>query len=127
MNRIDVLFVLLDVGLTLDNSAVFQSQVFDQVIALNKMGYRVAVACHYSDPVKFNTIIGNMAKENGVEVFSLSDRGLFSNLTRMVLLLRRIKHEYRVNHAYVRGLWGALVLLLSSPLKRFQYLISNQL
>ena len=38
--KIDILAVILDVGLTVDNSAVFQSQVIDQLIALKEMGYK---------------------------------------------------------------------------------------
>ena len=121
MKRIDALFVLLDVGLTLDNSAVFQSQFLDQAIALNKMGFRVAVICHYGDLRKFDTLIGDRTKENDIDVFSFSDAGFLSNLTRMVLLLRQIKKEYQVNHAYVRSIWGGVALLLSSPMKRFKY------
>ena len=47
--KMDVLAVILDAGLTVDNSAVFQSQVIDQLVALKEMGYQVGLLCVYSD------------------------------------------------------------------------------
>ena len=67
--KIDILAVILDVGLTVDNSAVFQSQVIDQLIALKKMGYEVGLLCVYSDKDFFLNSVCKQLKQHNIRVF----------------------------------------------------------
>ena len=67
--KIDILAVILDVGLTVDNSAVFQSQVIDQMIALKKMGYESWPLCVYSDKEFLNSVCKQLETTMGFKYF----------------------------------------------------------
>ena len=47
-NTLDILAVILDVGLTIDNSSVFQSQVLDNLYFLKKWIF-IGILCVYQD------------------------------------------------------------------------------
>ena len=61
--QINALFLILDVGQMIENSAVFQAQVVDQVLALRKLDYSVVVMCAFSDREKFQQAAGNKLNE----------------------------------------------------------------
>lgn len=120
-NDIDILAVILDVGLTLDNSAVFQSQVMDQLIALKNIGYKVGILCVYSNKEVFINDIVKQFKENDIDVFYKKDRGLIKNMLFMVKTIKIFKNKIRISNAYVRGIWGALCLILANPISTVPY------
>ena len=119
--NIDILAVILDVGLTLDNSAVFQSQVMDQLIALKNIGYKVGILCVYSDEEIFINDIAKQFKENDIAVFYKKDRGLIKNMLFMIKTIKIFKNKISISNAYVRGIWGALCLILANPISTVPY------
>ena len=118
---IDVIGVLLDRGLNLENSAVFQAQFAGQFIALADLGYRTAILVSINDRKLFLDVVGASLDAAGVEVMAIPERGFFRNFLSMILFLRRLRRERDVSKAYVRGLWGALVLRLAHPFFAIPY------
>ena len=66
---IDILFVLIDKGLLIENSTVFQSQVGDQLIALKSMGFKVGLITIYKNKKVFDNVIGNKLSNNNIYFF----------------------------------------------------------
>lgn len=110
--KIDILFVLFDIGLTLENSAVFQSQVLEQALALNSFGFSVGLVAMYKDRDRFNSLIGNKLDQNNIYFEVIRERSFLENLFSMSAALRKFKKSTK--HAYVRGLWGPLILKMAN-------------
>lgn len=119
--KIDILGVILDVRLTVDNSAVFQSQVIDQLVALKKMGYKVGLLCTYTDKNIFLNGVFEQLNSFGIQIFYDEDRGLVRNLIAMTIKLRILKKTVGISNGYARGIWGALVMILSNPINPMSY------
>jgi glycosyltransferase involved in cell wall biosynthesis len=117
MIKIDILVVLLDIGLTLDNSAVFQSQVGEQIIYLRKQGFEVGIICISNNHDIFNKVIGNKFIDNGVKVFNINSEGFFKNFYNIIKTGRGIQTKYNIGTYYVRGIWGGISILLMNALK----------
>ena len=120
--KLDILAIVLDVGLTVDNSAVFQSQVIDQLIALKEMGYRVGLLCVYSDENIFLHGVCKQLQYHDIELFYDQDRGLIKNFFSMSIKLRLLKKNLNISYGYTRGLWGALLIILSKPINPMPYI-----
>lgn len=119
-NNIDILCVLIDNGLNLENSSVFQSQVVNQFIHLSKIGYSSAILCFYREINKFKPIKEKLEKNN-IKVFSIKDKNsLILNILSAFYNLFSL--QKRVNFFYVRGIWGALSLILVNPIKSPKYI-----
>ena len=119
--KLDVLAVIFDIGLTVDNSSVFQSQVVDQLVALSKMEYKVGLFCVYSDFQSFSEGVGAQLQNHGVELFCEPDRGFVKNFFTMIIRLRSLRSDVNISNGYVRGLWGGLVIILSKITKPLPY------
>lgn len=117
----DVLAVLLDVALMLENSAVFQSQVGDQLVALRRLGYTVGILAAFRDAQTFDRVAGDRLRAAGVQVWLVRDRGLLRNLIAMSASLRRLQRTQPAGAAYVRGVWGAIVIALAGQRGRLPY------
>jgi glycosyltransferase involved in cell wall biosynthesis len=117
----DVLAVILDVVLMLENSAVFQSQVADQLLALRSLGYEVGLLAVSRDRNMFERVVGGRLRNAGVQVFLVSDRGFWRNLIQTGVAFRRLRASQRIGVAYVRGVWGPVVIALGSPLRSTRY------
>ena len=117
---IDVFCVLIDNGLNIENSSVFQSQVVNQFIHLSKIGYSSAILCFYREINKFKPIKEKLEKNN-IKVFSIKDKNsLILNILSAFYNLFSL--QKRVNFFYVRGIWGALSLILVNPIKTPKYI-----
>lgn len=116
--KIDIVVVLLDIELMLENSAVFQSQVADQILALTGMGYRTALLAAVRNPQMFETKVGERLRAGGVEIVTIVDRGIAINLVTMSFRLRSLRRKAKIGVAYVRGIWGPLVLAFAHPLDK---------
>lgn len=116
--NIDILAVVLDVGLMLENSAVFQSQVVGQMIALRDFGYRVGILAVVQDLERFHRTVGQRLLSADILVETVMDQGFLRNIFGMATALRRLRRRSTISHAYVRGIWGPLVLALANPLTR---------
>ena len=119
--QINALFLILDVGLMIENSAVFQAQVVDQVLALKKLDYSVVVLCAFSDREKFQLAAGNKLNEYKVPVILISDRGLLINIIAFTSELIKLTQSRAVRQIYIRGFWAAFPILLASPMRRISY------
>jgi glycosyltransferase involved in cell wall biosynthesis len=107
-SRIDVLVVLLDINLTIDNSAVFQSQVGDQLIHLSREGFKVGIVCICNDDQVFNKVIGERLSNQGIQIFKINSKGFFKNFYNIVTMGRKILKGIEVSTFYARGIWGGL-------------------
>ncbi len=119
---IDVLFILFDIGLTLENSTVFQSQVGDQIIALQEMNFKIGLLATYNDLNKFNSLIGNKLREKGVEVVLVQNTSFIHTFSSMSSVLRKCQNAFHINFCYVRGLWGPLIIKWASFFSTIPYI-----
>lgn len=110
---LDILCVFLDVAFLLENTAVFQSQVGDQLAALSRQGYSVGLLAVIDDRAAFDRVIGDSLSNSGVEIFAVRNASFFVSLLRMSMALRALTGRRRVRRAYVRGLWGPIVIALA--------------
>lgn len=115
VDSFDLVYVLVDVGLTLDNSPVFQSQVLDRIRVQSKAGMRIGVISTVADPLRFADLVEIPLAELGVSVFSFPDSGLIRNLISARNLLRWCGKIRGMTHVYARGIWGAFAYLLAYP------------
>jgi glycosyltransferase involved in cell wall biosynthesis len=120
-NTVDVLAVIVDVGIRLENSAVLQSQVGGQLVALRRLGYAAGLIDVAADRQTFDEAIGSRLRSAGVETELVPHRGLVLNLFGAAGAVRRVRRSNDVRMAYVRGLWGPLVLALANPVRRLPY------
>lgn len=118
-DQIDVLFVIFDVGLTLENSAVFQSQVLDQLLAVHSFGLSVSLVAMYNDPVRFKELIGSKLDDREISFVALKAKNFASDFFSMALALREFNGFTK--RAYVRGLWGPLLLKFSNVFNPIPY------
>jgi glycosyltransferase involved in cell wall biosynthesis len=118
---IDVIGVLLDKGLSVENSAVFQAQFAGQFKVLSKLGYQTAILITVNDRTQFFKVAGASLEAAGVEIMTISERGFLRNFLSMILYLRKLRRQRDIRKAYVRGLWGALVLLFAHPFSAIPY------
>ena len=119
---IDIMFVLIDKGLLIENSTVFQSQVGDQLIALKSMGFKVGLITIYKNKKVFDNVIGNKLSNNNIYLNLLKDRNFF--LLSLLLLgfkIRKLKKIFNINFFYCRGIWGSIALKLAFPLGKYKY------
>jgi len=121
-NTLDILAVILDVGLTIDNSSVFQSQVLDNLYSLKKNGYSIGILCVYQDKKRLLDIVQKSFKKEHVKLFFQKDKGLLKNLLLMSKRLRQIQAQNKIFNAYVRGIWGGLLILMANPFSPIQYI-----
>lgn len=118
-DQIDVLYVIFDVGLTLENSAVFQSQVLDQLLAMHSFGLNVSLVAMYNDPTRFKELVGNKLNEREISFIILKAKNFILDFFSMALTLREFTGITR--RAYVRGLWGPLLLKFSNVFNPIPY------
>lgn len=118
---LDILFVFLDIGLRLENSTVFQSQVVDQILALLELGYSVGLLVVSADEALFEGVVGARLRPAGAKIHLIPERGFGRNLVAMVGSLRRLRRTWQPRQAYVRGLWGSLVIALAGLGRRLPY------
>lgn len=119
---LDILAVILDVGLTIDNSSVFQSQVLDNLYSLKKHGYSIGILCVYQDKKRLLDLVHKSFKKEHVKLFFQKDKGLLKNLLFMSRRLRQIQTHNKIFNVYVRGIWGGLSILMANPFSPIQYI-----
>jgi hypothetical protein len=118
----DIFAVIIDVGLTLENSAVYQSQVAEQLIALSSYGFSVGIIAVYNDKDDFENTVGQRFRDVNIQVFLVKNRGFIRNLLGVMFYLNKIKRRNKIRTAYVRGLWGPLAIRFASLINRLNYI-----
>lgn len=121
-NHLNILFLILDVALTIENSTVFQSQVVDQMIALRKCGYKVAVLCAFKNLAKFQLVAGSKLEKHQVLIHLVPDLGLIKNILSFAIALKRLSRSHQIKRIYIRGFWAALPIHLVSPMNPSNYI-----
>ena len=116
-----ILFLILDVSLTIENSTVFQAQVVDQVVALRKLGYTVSVLCASKDAARFEFAAGNKLEKYRVSVHLVPDSGLLKNIFSFAAALKSIEQSQKIERIYIRGFWAAFPILFASHMGRSSY------
>ena len=111
--KIDILFVLIDVGFTLENSSVFQSQVGNQMLNLKDSGYEIGIILSYKDKKLFDEKIGDKFKLNGIKLFLVKKNLFIFELFTMIITLTSLLFRYDIKNYYCRSFWGAIVTKLS--------------
>jgi hypothetical protein len=114
--KIDILFVLLDIGLLIENSSVFQSQIGDQLFYLKNKGFSVGIICAIKNKSTFYKVIGNDFLNNGIKIFEVQQRNLFINFFNFIFTNYRITKKFTICNYYARGIWGGLVIYISNKL-----------
>lgn len=120
-NHINAVFVILDVGLMIENSSVFQSQVVDQVIALKKFGYSALVLCVYRNKEQFQLVAGDKLNNHNIQFILVKDAGLLKNIIAFSLILKNLSRAKKIIRIYIRGFWAAFPVLLAAPIRRLSY------
>jgi hypothetical protein len=118
----DIFAVILDVGLMLENSAVYQSQVAEQLVALSSYGLSVGVIAIYEDEDVFERTVGQSFREANIQVFLIKNRGFIRNLLLSIFYLNKVKTRNKIRTAYVRGLWGPVVIKFASFFYKINYI-----
>jgi glycosyltransferase involved in cell wall biosynthesis len=116
----DALFVILD-GNVMEDAAVLQSQVGEQMLVLQRVGIRTGLMTTTRDPARFDAVIGDRLRAAGIEITVVPHRGRFANIIAMVAALRSVTRQSRVRAAYARGIWGPLVIRLASLANPIRY------
>ena len=88
--NLDILAVILDVGLTIDNSSVFQSQVLDNLNSLRRNGYSIGILCVYHDKKRLIDLVNKSFENEEVKLFYQKDKGLVKNLFFITLTKKRV-------------------------------------
>lgn len=115
---VDVLFLVIDIELTLENSPVFQTQIGGQALALREAGLRVSLLCTSGDRIRFDAAVGNRLRDAGVRVSLVRHGSLAGNLMRIAGALRKETRSTPIGRVYLRGIWGYLALCLAFPWRR---------
>src|SRR5437899_4668038 len=118
---LDVIFVILDVKITVDNAAVLQTQVGDQILALRRLGLRPGLACTVEDAERFARVLGDRLTEAGVPVWTVRHRGLWANLIALLRVVYAIYRRSNARKAYARSIWSALAIRLAAPGGKLPY------
>jgi glycosyltransferase involved in cell wall biosynthesis len=118
MNQVpfDLIYIVVDNGLTLDNSPVFQSQILDRIRVHREAGMRIGILATVSNQFNFDRTVRVPLEQLDVSVFSIPDKGLIRNLISAKSCLRHCEKIAKISNVYVRGIWGAFAYLLAYPL-----------
>lgn len=111
--EVDLLYVLLDPGLTLDNSPVLQSQVLDRIRMQRGAGLSVGVVATMHDAARFRSLVHTPLAAIDVDVCAFPDRDLMRNLLAGRRALRRLRPGTK--SVYARSMWGAFAYRLAFP------------
>ena len=94
MKKIDVLYVVLDIGLTLDNSAVLQAQVLDQLIAQHDQGIKVGVICGHKSLDEFQNLVLMKLENVDGPIYHYKSRIFIVDLVCTIFFLSRASRNY---------------------------------
>ena len=119
--KIDIFFILFDIGFTLENSSVFQSQVGNKMIFLKSLGYKVGILTLYENKLKFDKKIGAKLKSNGIKLFLIKKSFFIIDLIKIIFYSNILLFKFKVKNYYCRSFWGALIINFSNPFFKNKY------
>ena len=113
---LDVIYLLVDVGVTLDNAPVLQSQVLDWIQVQSEHGIRAGLVATVKDEEHSRRTIEPALDRAGVPRTLIRTGGLASSVIRSARALRAFRREHGGANVYVRGVWGALTHTVAFPI-----------
>ena len=112
---------MFDIAYLIEETPVFQSQVAEQLMAIQELGIQTGLVAQYSDRQLFEKTIGQRLRDHGVHVSLVSTTSFAQNFWRMSRVMRALGKRCRIRAMYVRGLWGPLLIRAAWPLQRKNY------
>jgi len=112
---LDVIYLLPDIGLSLDTSPVLHSQILDWIRVQTDHGIRVGVVAIVDDRELSRSTVEPVLVSVGVPHIIVQSGHIVSTLTRSARAIRTLRREYDCNNVYVRGFWGALAHFMAFP------------
>ena len=112
---LDVIYLLVDVGKTLDNTPVLHSQILDWIRVQSEHGIRIGLVAAAGDEEHFHKSITPALDASGVKHKIIPGGNLPSVMVRSVRAVRALRREQGGRHVYVRGIWGAVAHALAFP------------
>jgi len=112
-HAIDIAYMAVDPGLSIDNSPVFRSQIIDAAEALSDDGIKTALIATVENHGTAASIINN---SRFVETQTILIGRLPLMIAKSAWRLRRMNRRHSIKTVYARGIWGALVCHLAFPL-----------
>lgn len=113
--NLDFTYVLVDVGLTLDNAPVLQSQILDRMRVQRRHGIRVGLVATVESASRFSAIVKPLLDELAIPYSTVAVGRLPGMLLATAVALRRFARAHPSRAVYVRGLWGSVCHFLAFP------------
>jgi glycosyltransferase involved in cell wall biosynthesis len=111
-HELDVVFVAVDNGLSIDNSPVLRAQVLDTASRLNNKGYKVGILANIEgDRSETLEEFGQHLQETR----TVHSRSLPMMLVKSAWKLNRLDSKHSIRTLYVRGIWGTVIARLAFP------------
>ena len=117
-HKYDLVYIFVDMVLTLDNSPVLQSQVVEKIINQCKAGMKISVVTTIHDNKRFIKLIQNPLKKFDVDIYAFQHQGLIKSIWRASQIIKRHFTNSDIAHVYARGIWDVLVYRLAFPFIR---------
>ncbi len=114
-HSLDVTYLLVDAGPTLDNAPVFQSQVLDWIGVQREAGVSVGLVATVDEPGRFGAVVEPRLREMGVPWAGVPSGRLAPTVMRAARAFRRFNREFPSRNAYVRGVWGSVAHAIAHP------------
>jgi len=108
---------LVEVGLSLDDTPVLQSQVLDRIRVQSEHGIRVGLVATAADEKRFADSITPILDAIGVERKIIRGGSTASVMARSVRAVRTLRREHGGRNVYVRGIWGGIAHALAFPIR----------
>jgi glycosyltransferase involved in cell wall biosynthesis len=109
---LDVVFIAVDHGLSIDNSPVLRAQVLDAASHLTTGGYKVGVLINIE--AENSTTLDDF-KQQLQEIQTVRSGSLPPMLIKSAWKLNRLDRKQSIRTLYVRGIWGAVIAHLAFP------------
>ena len=115
--RLDVIYLLADIGLALDTAPVLQSQVLDWIRVQTDHGIKVGIVAIVDDLELYETFIEPVLDAAEVPRKIIVAGGTASVLVKSARAVRALRREHGGENVYARGIWGAVAHALAFPLR----------
>tara|TARA_B100000242_G_scaffold9054_1_gene5957 strand:- start:2588 stop:3784 length:1197 start_codon:yes stop_codon:yes gene_type:complete len=111
---IDILFLIYDRQITIENQPVYQTQVFNQILHLNNIGYKIFVISFSDNKKFFYEKYGVILSENNIKFKILKRKSFLQDIFSVVKSFFDLNKYLKIKYIYVRSVWSALPLSLIS-------------
>jgi len=108
-NKIDLVYLLIDHGFTLDVSPVLQSQIIDKIQLQESVDINIAVIASVKNVSSFDTSHKRNFFFNNVRTYFFDDKGILHNLLQGFYCLYKLRRDFGIRWIYARSIWSALL------------------